>query len=1062
MAIVTEPLDSRARDRLFTLVKDFKGGDALAPVSVVVPSTYAGLDLRHELGRHGSTNVHIIGLSRLAELLGAPSLAAQGRRPLTPLVEAAAVRAVASEAGGPLEPVRQHPALNRTLQTTFRELRHADSQSLAALASQGMLRAEVVRLYRLFREQTEPKYYDREALAQAAAQAVRDNTSSGLKDLGPVVFFLVSGLTPGEHTLVEALEEHWSCAVVLGLAGDDSADGPVLALGDRLGLVLGAPQTGSDPQTPPVSSLVIAPDPHQEVRWVLRHLMKSAEEGTPFHRMAILYRQSNPYAVLVQEELRLSGVAMAGPGNMSLAETAAGRTLLGLVRLVGRDLPRSEVMAWLTSCPVIAPGAPTRNIHPSNWDAISRKAGVVGGLDQWEQRLDRYAGDMERLAEEGLRLGDMTGARTSRLRGEANATRSLLSFVKGLDGRLEAPPDGSSWPDFVGWAQNLLTAYLDQTTANAGEAEEVALARIEETLQEMRTLDDVEAGPSFDGFLLALEGALAGPLGHLGLTGRGVFVAPLGTALGMSFDLVYVVGMVEGAMPPRQADDPLLPDRERQRAGGPAAGLPLRGGQEADERYRYLAALAAGKECILSFPRGNPGAQRGQFPSRWFLEAASRLHGAPVYTSNLGSLGSEPWLTAVASMEEGLRTVATEAAADIHDRDIHGLWRWRRAGMPMEQHHLAAAGQLSRTLTLERGREARQLTHWDGDVSILKGRTRRLRLMDGPALSPTSLETWAACPFRYFLGNVLGVAALEQPEDVATLSPLEKGSLVHGVLENFIRSEHDEGDLPTPGKSWSEEHRDRLHRLAHQSFADAEERGVTGKALLWELQREAILSDLDEFLTADAELRERFGVAPHLVEVRFGLPGSPGGEPGLEAAQREIPGIGTLSFRGVADRVDLHPSGKLALVLDYKTGSTTSYQSMKDDPVDDGKRLQLPIYALALQKSLGEDVTVQAAYWFISARGRFEIFPPQPLEMDQVAERFDSVVGTIAQGIADGLFPANPGTEDRNGFSNCNYCDFNTLCPSRRDIHWQRNQSDSRLHGYLRLPIGETNEEEGE
>ena len=137
MALVTEPLDSHARERLFTLVEDLKGGDPLAPVSVVVPSTYAGLDLRHELGRRGSTNVHFLALSRLSELLGAPSLAAQGRRPLTPLVEAAAVRAVASEARGPLEPVRQHPALNSTLQTTFRELRHASEQGLAALTALG-------------------------------------------------------------------------------------------------------------------------------------------------------------------------------------------------------------------------------------------------------------------------------------------------------------------------------------------------------------------------------------------------------------------------------------------------------------------------------------------------------------------------------------------------------------------------------------------------------------------------------------------------------------------------------------------------------------------------------------------------------------------------------------------------------------------------------------------------------------------------------------------------------------------------------------------------------------
>jgi hypothetical protein len=978
------------------------------------------------------------------------------------LIEAAAVRAVASEAGGPLEPVRQHPALNHTLKTTFRELRHAADHGLAALAAQGELRDEVVRLYRLFREQTDPLYYDREALAEAAAQAVRGNVTAGLRDLGPVVFFLPSELSPGEQALVEALEENWSCAVVLGISGDEVADGPVRALGDRLSRVLGPAQAGADPQTPPISNLVIAPDPHQEVRWVLRHLMKSAQEGTPFHRTAILYRQANPYAALVQEELRLSGVAMAGPGNVPLAETAAGRTLLGLIGLVGSDLPRSEVMAWLTSCPIIAPEAHRRAIHPSHWDAISRKAGVVGGLDQWEQRLDRYAAEMERLAEDGIRSGDMADARAARLKSEAAATRSLLSFVTGLADRLKSPPDGSGWPDFVGWAQSLLSAYLDETTASSREVEQAALRRVEDTLQEMKALDHVEAGPSFDGFRSALGEALASPMGHLGQTGRGVFVAPLRTAVGMSFDLVFVVGMVEGAMPPRQSDDPLIPDRERRRAGGPDSGLPLRGGKEADERYRYLAALATGKSCVLSFPRGNPGAQRGLFPSRWFLEAATRLHGSPVYTSNLGSLGSVPWLTTVASMEDGMQTLDTEAPADIHDRDVAGLWRWRRTGMPMEQHHLAESRQLSRALALEQGREARQLTHWDGDVSILKDRTRRLNLLDRPALSPTSLETWATCPFRYLLGNVLGLSALEQPEDVSAMSPLEKGSLVHGVLEDFMRTGQEDGDLPSPSEPWSDKHRDRLHSIVQQSFVEAEAKGVTGKALLWELQQEAILSDLDAFLTADSQLRARFGVTPHLIEVRFGLPTPANGSPSLEAAQRDIPGVGTLRFRGVVDRVDLNRSGDLALVLDYKTGGSRSYQSMKDDLVDGGKRLQLPIYTLALQKSLGEGVSVRAAYWFVSARGRFEIFPTEPVAMEEIADRFDSVVGTIARGISDGLFPANPGTEDRYGFSNCSYCDFDSLCPSRRDIHWERKQADPRLRPYLQLASVEDHQEEGQ
>ena len=1054
-SLFLEPLDIRARERLRALVDAYKGGDALAPVSVIVPSTYAGLDLRHDLGRYGSANVHLLVLPRLAELLGAPSLAGDGRRPLTPLLESATVRSVAAEAQAPLEAVQQHPALHNTLRSTFRELRHASEEGLSGLMDQGGLRAEVVRLYRLFRERIDPHYYDREALAEAAAQAVREGEARGLKDLGPVVFFLVSDLTPGEQALVEALADHWSCAVVLGLAGDEVADGAVRALAARLTPGLGPPQERPEPQVPSVDRLVITPDPQQEVRWILRHLMKAAQDGMPLHRAAILYRQPTPYAALVQEELKLSGVPMAGPGNVPLSETAAGRTLLGLVRLVGTGLPRSDVMGWLTGCPVVNPEAPRQPIQPSHWDAISRRAGVVGGLEQWQQRLDRYAMEMERSAEDGFKREQVSEARAARMREEALAAKALFDFITGLADRLTPPADGSGWQEFTIWGQALLTAYLDRTAANSREAEESALRRIEETLQEMRTLDEVEAGPSLERFRLALEEALAAPLGHLGQTGRGVFVAPLGTALGMSFDLVFVVGMVEGAVPPRQANDPLLPDRDRQRAGGPAAGLPLRGGRQADERYRYLAALATGKQCILSYPRANPGAQQGQFPSRWFLEAASQLHGLPVYSSNLFALGPVPWLTVVASAEDGLRTVASEAPAAVHDRDLQLLWSWQRAGKLVEDHHIAASGHLANALSLERGRGTARLTQWDGDVSSVKDRARRLRLLDRPALSATSLETWANCPFRYFLGHVLGLAALDEPEEVATISPLEKGSLIHGVLEGFLREVQERGTLPSPDEAWPPEHRDLLHGLAGRAFADAEARGITGKALLWEMEREAILSDLDAFLEADSKMRARFGVTPHLIEARFGFQRSSDGEPGLEAAEREIPGVGNLRFRGVVDRVDLNPSSKFALVLDYKTGGAGSYQAVKKDPVDAGRRLQLPIYTLALQKSLGEDVTVAAAYWFVSSRGRFEILPSEPVEMGPVAERFDIAVGTIAQGIGEGLFPANPGPEDRNGFSNCRYCDFNTLCPSRRDIHWERKQADPRLQAYLQLQAGE-------
>ena len=78
--------------RLWGLIEESKRDDPLAPATVVGPSNYANLTLRHELARSGFANVRFLPMPRLAELLGAPSLAARGRTPLTSIVESAAIR----------------------------------------------------------------------------------------------------------------------------------------------------------------------------------------------------------------------------------------------------------------------------------------------------------------------------------------------------------------------------------------------------------------------------------------------------------------------------------------------------------------------------------------------------------------------------------------------------------------------------------------------------------------------------------------------------------------------------------------------------------------------------------------------------------------------------------------------------------------------------------------------------------------------------------------------------------------------------------------------------------
>ena len=118
-----------------------KGSDPLQPVTVAVPSHYAGLSLRRRLGasQGGPVNVGFIVFSRVAELLGSPALASAGKRPLTSPVRAEAVRAALAAEPGIFATVREHTSTERSLEATFRELRRAPDGSLDLIASQPTL-----------------------------------------------------------------------------------------------------------------------------------------------------------------------------------------------------------------------------------------------------------------------------------------------------------------------------------------------------------------------------------------------------------------------------------------------------------------------------------------------------------------------------------------------------------------------------------------------------------------------------------------------------------------------------------------------------------------------------------------------------------------------------------------------------------------------------------------------------------------------------------------------------------------------------------------------------------
>ena len=154
MPVVWTGYGAAAYEALRGVVGEVKGGDPLAPVSVLVPTNLCGVIARRVLargvgGRAGVAGLAVLTVDRLAELIAAPALTGAGRRPATSPVIAAAWRRALADSAGVFAPVAGHPATVQALAAAHRELREVAEDALEAIGDCGEpVAADLVRLHR--------------------------------------------------------------------------------------------------------------------------------------------------------------------------------------------------------------------------------------------------------------------------------------------------------------------------------------------------------------------------------------------------------------------------------------------------------------------------------------------------------------------------------------------------------------------------------------------------------------------------------------------------------------------------------------------------------------------------------------------------------------------------------------------------------------------------------------------------------------------------------------------------------------------------------------------------
>lgn len=1058
-------------------VRDTRTKDPFHPLLILVSSKLLGLHLRRLLVDRGAAhfNLRFKTLEEFAREIAGPHLLAQGKTEIPRYVDELLIghlsKSLASQDQGfYFSDISDRQGFHRAILATIKDLKDGclSPQQMEAvlndpkIAKQVHLRKlkDLLSLWRSYERRLQNLgWYDESEVLAFAGQGVKDSII--LRQASRVILYGFYDFNIVQKQLLHACFGEKETVAFLPYEpthafdyvkpafnwlrdnGFKEASAGIQKTGRRSQsidhLCHHLFDSGKPVETPPDAIRIIsAPGERREIREVLREILRiSREKEIPFHEIGVLLRSPEGYSRLFRETFDGLGISPYLREGRPLRETHGGRSLLMLLNIVNRNFSRQSVMEFATFARLQTDRLSLDENLTGNlarWDAISIQAGVVEGQREWEKRLRRLRSDWSKKL--GAQEEDEGKRRFQKE--DLIALDLLIQFLRKLFGSVRQWEGAKTWSEKV---ESLLHSFEELVDQD----EEDLL--VKQAVRSLSELDVSGIPPSSGDFIRLINEILkeaAIPQGRF--QRNGPTVVNLMAARGVPFKVVVVPGLVEKSFPPMIRQDAILLDQERKVLNQSLSGkrnepLPLKAeGRLNEERLLFrLAAGSATQQLILSYPRIEIGTGKERLPSSFLLALIKALTGKSV---DFNQIESYPGF---------VRIPLSEIAVNIPGEALDEM----EFDLSIGQEKLAAKRPdallflqeispfFEKGLGLESSRWGKKrFTSYDG---ILDSEEAQQILCERYSIlkknvSPTRLETYASCPFQYLLSVIMGIEGLTEPEKEATITPLDKGKLIHDILYEFYANLKKERG---PSLRLKPEDRERLAETAQEKFSEFEQIGVTGYPMLWEAEKRSMIKQLGDFF--NEELRETEFI-PTYFEVRYGMNPFDSQESDLsteEPVSLKLNGK-TLNLRGRIDRIDLTKDGAKGRVRDYKTGSV----SAKPNEFQGGRTLQLPLYLYAARQLLGslsKGIQIESAEYVYLKEGRR--IPFEGFQLDEREGELQEILETLAQGIEKGIFIPVPDNQDCKS----RFCDFRAICGSWAPILFSQKSTDPMVKRFLEV-----------
>jgi ATP-dependent helicase/DNAse subunit B len=757
-------------------------------------------------------------------------------------------------------------------------------QDISSKHGQLFSRVLIHRLYEIF-----PREKDLIFAIRNHAKTFRYEFLSG-KDSD--IFFSPDWLRPEELVLIEPTKEFDSRSDIFTTTPDNNTDEHVL--------------------TRVFSSTT------EELESIAEEIHNLVEEGTPLEEIAISFPNISIILSQLQGVLDDFGVpSYAHVGEPLIREPIIGFLLL-FPSLVLDVYPRESVLNLMSSPYFNIRQANLPSISVAMFDKVVRAAGIDSGYS-WDEQLLNFKDHFENVKHSHPGRSDITDD-------DVDAVLSWITEIQKDFNQFTGNLTPSRYATiFRKLCMRWMRAEYITKRANHDDIlqtrEFLAYQQFQGCLSRLSSLysgKDIFSLSQYQRFLIFLLEEPVNLTQDLG----GVRIMGLRQTVGMEYSCLFIGGLVEGDIPYPSTRIPLLTSPESEQLGSRGLDEVIRG-----EQYYFISALSAGRKVWLSASktRGERTILTSSFfeqvkwvknSLQWGREivhsqrrAAIRAGKSIRRSGGGGSDGYCPvdtltWLSSDQTYGSVARRILIED--------------WFRTGTP-DTIYDAILSQ-------------------DDDVTTWLSDSR----MFGPdrVWSPTQLETYAHCPFRFFLERVVRVNPL--PEVDPTLSPAQKGTLIHETLYEFFTRWCAQGPRRVTNQDL-EEAVDLITSIGSEINARYRYQSPVWHATIASLLGSDGHSGLYErFLLHEAD-REVL-LRPEKFEFEIGSDQGNSDKKAnyvvLESDEGE-----PVRIQGYIDRIDTTSDGQFA-IIDYKTGST--YPNGKR--IIEGKSLQLPLYLLALEK----------------------------------------------------------------------------------------------------------------